>query len=220
MEKTGGKTEAELLNSYSRGKKDHPAVQAPGRKLYETEEQDGTLVAFYHTDHAMRFGIACADCHRREGCISCHDRRPERMRAQAAAARQNDFDAVHARCSSCHSDQACVMCHVQNDPGPFDHGRRTGWALKPYHASLDCAACHPRGKAFAGLTDDCTSCHTSWDAASFKHAVTGQALDEIHGALDCADCHEGRNFATSPSCFGCHPDKTYPASRPGKIVKR
>ncbi len=220
LEKTEGKTDAQLLDGYARGRKDHPPVQAPARKVFATKEQDGTVVAFYHTDHAARFGISCADCHRQEGCISCHDRRPEAMRAQAAAARQQDFESVHARCASCHEGQSCETCHAKSDPGPFDHARRSGWTLKPYHASLACSRCHGAGKSFAGLKRDCAACHKTWDAGSFTHADTGLKLDEIHEALDCADCHEGKDFGKAPSCAGCHPDKAFPQFKPGKLVTR
>jgi len=218
--KTEGKTDAQILGGYTRGRKDHPPVHPPTRKVYGTKEQDGTVVAFYHTDHANRFGIKCADCHRQEGCISCHDKRPAAVREQAAAARKQDFEAVHARCGSCHAEQACETCHAKSDPGPFDHARSSGWALKTYHTSLECSRCHGSGKAFTGLKRECAACHRKWDAGSFTHAVTGLKLDEIHEALDCADCHAGKDFGKTPTCSGCHPDKEFPRFRPGKIVTR
>jgi hypothetical protein len=188
--------------------------------VYATKEQDGTVVAFYHSDHANRFGIKCADCHRQDGCISCHDKRPEKLREQADAAREQDFESVHARCAACHAEQPCETCHATSDPGPFDHARRSGWTLKSYHASLACSRCHGDGKAFTGLKRDCATCHRTWDSGSFTHAVTGLKLDEIHGALDCADCHEGKDFGKAPTCAGCHPDKAFPQFKPGKPVAR
>lgn len=220
IKNTEGKTTAQILDGYTRGRKDHPPVHAPAKKVYETKEQEGTLVAFYHTDHASRFGTKCADCHRQEGCISCHDKRPEKARAQAAAAKSQDFDAVHARCSSCHAERSCESCHVKADPGPFEHARASGWTLKPYHASLECSRCHTGGKAFAGLKPDCAGCHRKWESGSFSHAVTGLKLDEVHEALDCADCHAGRDFGKPPACSGCHEDKAFPTFKPGKHVTR
>lgn len=216
--KTEGKTNAQILDGYQRGRKDHPPVEAPAKKVYTTKEQEASVVAFYHSDHATRFGLKCADCHRQEGCISCHDQRPEKMRREAAAARTRDFDAVHAQCSACHADQSCEKCHVKSDPGPFDHARSSGWALKQYHASLACSGCHGEGRQFTGLKRDCGACHRTWDSKSFVHAVTGLKLDDLHEALSCTDCHPGENFGKAPVCADCHPDKTYPQFKPGKSV--
>lgn len=220
LEKTEGKTDAQILDGYAHGRKDHPPVQAPVKKVYATKEQEGSVVAFYHADHASRFGITCAGCHRQEGCVSCHDKRPEKVRAQAEAARTQDVEALHARCNSCHADQSCDRCHTTSDPGPFEHSRTSGWGLKTYHASLACSRCHGDAKAFTGLKRDCSSCHKKWDSGSFTHAITGLKLDEIHEALDCADCHAGKDFGKAPACSGCHPDRSYPQSKPGKLVAR
>jgi hypothetical protein len=215
-----GKSEAHILEGYARGRKDHPPVQAPAKKVYATKEQDGTLVTFHHTDHAGRFGLACADCHRQEGCISCHDKRPAAVRASAAAARRGDFEALHSRCSSCHAEEACDRCHSASETAPFDHARSSGWPLKPYHASLACSRCHGEGNAFAGLKRDCATCHRAWSAGAFKHSVTGLALDELHEPLDCTECHPGKEYSKTPTCAGCHPDKTHPQSRPGRLVRK
>jgi len=218
--KAEGKTRAQILDGYQRGRKEHPPVNAPEKKVYATKEQEGTVVAFYHTDHANRFGIKCADCHRQEGCISCHDKRPAELQAKAAADRKQDFDAVHARCSSCHEGQSCETCHARSDPGSFDHARTSGWALKAYHQNLACSRCHGEGKAFTGLKRDCAGCHRSWDPGSFVHSVTGLKLDELHVAFDCAECHADKDFGKPPTCAGCHPDKTFPQFKPGKPVRK
>lgn len=216
MEKAEGKTAAQILEGYARGRKDHPPVAAPAKKVYSTKEQDGTLVTFHHSDHAGRFGLSCVSCHRNEGCIGCHDRRPEEARKRTTASVEKDFDALHARCSSCHAEQTCETCHAPKEKGPFDHGQRTGWALRAYHAELACAACHRAGGTFAGLKSECTACHREFESGKFDHAVTGLKLDEVHGGLDCADCHPGKAFGKPPACAGCHADKAYPAFKPGK----
>ena len=218
--KTEGKTAEQILEGFTRGRKDHPPVEAPAKKVYTTHEQDGSVVTFHHADHANRFGIKCVDCHRQEGCIGCHDRRPAEVREKAAAERKTDFDALHARCSSCHADESCDACHAKTEAPPFDHARSSEWGLKSYHASLACSRCHGPGKSFKGLNKDCAACHRKWEAGSFTHAVTGLKLDEMHEALDCADCHAGKDFGKTPTCSGCHPDKEFPRFRPGKIVTR
>jgi hypothetical protein len=215
LEKTEGKTPAQILEGYSHGKKDHPPVVAPDKKVFATKEQEGTVVTFYHGDHSKRFGIECADCHRREGCVSCHDRRPPELRARAATDTL-DFDARHARCSSCHAEQSCEKCHRATEAPPFDHARASGWVLKPYHTRQACSRCHGKAGKFAGLKRECVNCHPSWETGSFVHAVTGLKLDETHSGIDCADCHPKKAFGSPPVCSGCHPDKSYPKFKPGK----
>jgi len=220
LENTEGKTPAQILEGYARGRKDHPPVQAPDRKVYATKEQDGTVVTFYHVDHAKRFGLDCVDCHRQEGCVSCHDKRPPAARTTTRIDVAADFDVRHARCNSCHEGQSCEKCHMATEAPPFDHARASGWALKPYHARQACARCHGTGRTFTGLKRDCVSCHTSWATGSFVHAVTGLTLDEIHAEIDCAECHTGKAFGAPPVCSGCHSDKSYPKDKPGKATRR
>jgi len=215
LEKNSGKTSAQILAEWAKGKKDHPPVPAPEKKVYSTKEQDGTVVTFFHSDHMKRFGLACVDCHRQEGCIGCHDKRPAELRKRATVATPDDFDSRHARCSSCHEAQACTKCHMATEAEPFEHARASGWGLKPYHARLACSRCHGSSRKFAGLKNDCTTCHTAWTADSFTHAVTGLKLDDIHAALDCIECHPGKSFGKPPVCSGCHPDKSYPKFKPG-----
>jgi hypothetical protein len=214
---TTGKTRAQILEDASKAKKDHPPVPVPDKKLYLTREQEGTMVTFYHSDHVKRFGLKCTDCHKREGCISCHDKRPEDAR-KATASGAGDFDARHARCSSCHAEKTCASCHRSSEAPPFDHGRTAGWPLKVYHAVLTCDRCHGAGKTIGKVSGDCTACHKKWESATFNHAVTGLKLDDIHAALDCADCHAERAFAKPPVCVSCHPDKVFPKQKPGKTV--
>ena len=218
LEKVKGKTPAQILEGFARGKKDHPPVPAPEKKVYATKEQDGTVVTFFHNDHAKRFGIQCVSCHRDEGCVSCHDQRPPELRKREPATGPKDFDAHHARCSACHAERTCVTCHTDKEQGPFDHATRAGFALRPYHARLACAKCHGGAGKFTGLKKECTTCHTGFESGKFNHAVTGLKLDDTHGAVECIECHPNRAFGAAPTCAGCHPDKTYPAARPGKLT--
>jgi hypothetical protein len=215
LEKNDKRTSAQILADWAKGKKDHPPVPTPEKKVYLTKEQDGTVVTFFHSDHTKRFRLACVDCHRQEGCISCHDKRPAALRKRATGAAPEDFDSRHARCSSCHEAQLCTKCHMATEAEPFEHGRASGWGLKPYHACLACSRCHGSSRKFAGLKNDCITCHTTWAADSFNHAVTGLKLDDMHAALDCGECHPGKAFGKPPVCSGCHPDKSYPKFRPG-----
>jgi hypothetical protein len=218
MEKVPGKTEAQILEGYARGRKDHPPVPPPEKKVYQTKEQDGTVVTFYHNDHARRFGLTCVSCHSNEGCVSCHDRRPAELRPARPTSGSRDFDTQHARCSSCHAEKICTTCHSAKEAPPFDHGRRSGWALRPYHTKLACAKCHGTSGKFTGLTKECARCHPAFESGKFDHAVTGLRLDDTHSAVDCAECHPNKSFGSAPVCSGCHPDKSYPSSRPGRLT--
>jgi hypothetical protein len=217
LEKTDGKTPEQILEASARGQKEHPQVAAPEKKVYVTKEQEGTLVTFFHSDHAKQFGLPCVDCHRQDGCIGCHDRRPAETRKKISAA-SADFETRHARCSACHEGQECTKCHTAKESQRFEHGRSSGWILKPYHAQLACSRCHGTSGRYAGLKNECTACHPAWAPESFKHALTGLALDEIHAAVDCIECHPGKSFGKPPVCSGCHPDKSYPKFKPGTTV--
>jgi hypothetical protein len=218
LEKVEGKTQAQILDGYTRGRKDHPPVPAPEKKVYVTKGQAGTVVTFFHTDHAKRFGLECVACHRNEGCIGCHDKRSPELRKREPESGPKDFDAHHARCSACHAKETCVTCHAAKEQEPFDHARSSGWALRPYHARLACAKCHGDTGTFPGLKRECLSCHTTFESGKFNHAVTGLKLDDTHSAVDCIECHTNKAFGAAPTCAGCHPDKTYPAFKPGRVA--
>jgi hypothetical protein len=218
IEKTEGKTPAQILEGYARGRKDHPSVPPPVKKVYVTKEKEGTVVTFFHDDHAKRFGLQCVSCHRNEGCVSCHDRRPPELRKREPASSAKDFDAHHARCNACHAHETCVTCHTAKELEPFDHAKNANFALRPYHARLACAKCHGSSGKFVGLKKDCAACHTNFESGKFDHAVTGLKLDETHSAIDCAECHAGKAFGAAPTCAGCHPDKSFPAFKPGKMT--
>ncbi len=218
LENTDGKSDAQILAQATKAQKDHPAVTPPAKKVYATKDQEGTVVTFFHSDHTSRFGLACVDCHRQEGCIGCHDKRSAELRKRTGAESSADFDARHARCNSCHEGQACTKCHTATEAQPFDHGRASGWTLKAYHARLACSRCHGAARKFTGRSSDCTTCHPSWPQESFRHSVTGLKLDETHAALDCNECHPGKSFGKPPVCSGCHDDKAYPKFKPGTIT--
>jgi hypothetical protein len=220
LENTAGKTSEQILNGYARGKKDHPPVLPPVKKVYSTKEQDNTVVTFYHSDHAKVFGKKCVDCHRQGACISCHDKRPPELRARKTGDAQLYFDTRHARCSSCHTDQPCEKCHTTTEAPPFNHARSSGWALKPYHAQLPCSRCHGDTGQFSGLKNACVTCHRSWEVGSFTHAVTGFTLDETHAQFDCIECHLEKAYDKLPTCSGCHSDKSYPKDKPGTVSRK
>jgi len=197
-------------------------IASPVRLLYATSSTNGPFVTFFHRDHSERFGLACAECHRRQNCASCHDRAkvaadtgspPDRRITKAAAP-----GTAHGRCAGCHADEACAACHADGPKEPFDHGRNAGWALNRFHQSLACRSCHQAAGAFKGLDPSCESCHAGWQK-TFDHGKTGLALDDTHREAPCKDCHGSKTFTEPPSCTSCHDDKFYPGDKPVKSVK-
>ena len=106
-------------------------------------------------------------------------------------------------CLSCHTDQhkghfghklsqaSCTKCHDQNHwkLKSFDH-RVTGYPLEGKHFKLNCVACHKQASPkikisdkkfhFAGLKQDCKSCHKSPHLRTFSKENLAKA---------CSDCH-------------------------------
>ena len=53
--------------------KSHVQLKPPVKIVFRTFTTEGKIVTFYHKEHIDRFGLKCADCHKNEVCISCHD---------------------------------------------------------------------------------------------------------------------------------------------------
>ena len=200
--------------------KNHPEVLEPTKLVYQTKSEKGKLVTFYHNDHTSKFGIDCVSCHKQESCIKCHDvNKPTDDKTKTVKTKVN-FEEQHQNCISCHpKTEKCNSCHSDKSLEPFDHSKNTGWVLKSYHSQLTCNKCHGSQIPYKKLNNQCTNCHVGWNNETFKHLVTGLELDETHVEFDCGDCHEGEDFSKKPSCEGCHDDKTFPESKPGKLVK-
>jgi len=195
-------------------KKTHAKVTAPDKIKYETPEAEGAMVDFFHTDHIELFGVACKDCHLDEGCIKCHDKRPE---TKKVLVEKEDF---HETCSNCHdTDDNCMGCHSDEEGEGFNHLKRTGFDTAKIHSKLECGKCHTEPGSFKGLDRRCEDCHDDWPPEDFNHEVTGLILDEIHTDLDCDICHSDDDYSKL-NCADCHGDEvTYPDIIPGEIVE-
>ena len=196
------------------------------------EGRNGSLCADCHStvawstptfDHLAVAGFPLRGGHKGLSCQDCHNSR--------------DFhDLDGADCVGCHrSDDVhetrngddCASCHVVASwrTTDFDHESRTGVALPPGHAALDCGACHtgnindalPRscGGCHAServhkgqLGVQCENCHvaTDWTAnVWFEHDLTSFPLMGSHAELACDRCHASAAFHDADSdCVACH----------------
>jgi hypothetical protein len=176
--------------------------------------------AFDHSFFPLTGGhtaLDCAQCHAggvytglSQDCYSCHTANYQSAPGHLA----NNFP------------QDCTQCHTVSawTPASFDH---SFFPLTGGHTALDCAQCHAGG-VYAGLSQDCYSCHTpdyqsapghlannfphdctqchavsGWTPATFDHSFF--PLTGGHTALDCAQCHAGGVYAgLSTDCYSCH----------------
>ncbi len=193
-------------------KTQHPTVEEPTKVIKTTSYNAGRTVTFYHNQHTGMFGLECQTCHSNEGCVRCHDK------TGRAAATTRTLEQKHSACSKCHNTKSqCGFCHTEAPQAPFDHARRTGFAMNRFHARLACTSCHKVPGRFTGLTRDCAGCHKSWAAGGFNHSHAGLTLDEIHASFECVDCHSSKDYAEK-SCRKCHDDKSWPKDKPGTPV--
>ncbi len=199
--------------------KDHPIILEPTKLVYETKFDKGKFVTFYHDDHTKKFGLNCTSCHKQESCTKCHDVNNRNKHKNQKVVTKKTFEEQHKNCISCHSKtENCSNCHNEKTLEPFDHEKKTGWALSKYHINLSCVKCHGSKLPYNKLDNKCSSCHQVWNSENFKHSITGLQLDEIHMELSCEDCHIENNFSVKPSCNNCHDNYSYPKQKPGKLV--
>jgi len=148
-------------------------------------------------------------------CYSCH-------RADYAAATSPPHQGFPRDCEQCHSS----FMEDWRAPG-FRHPDR--FPLTGAHAGLSCEQCHAGG--YTGASADCYSCHradyqaardpnhvagrlpttcqvchstSSWQPASFDHALTGFPLEGAHRAVACEQCHSSGYQGTPADCVSCH----------------
>jgi hypothetical protein len=200
-------------------KKIYPKVEIPSKMIYQTKNENGKIVTFFHDEHANKFGFKCVDCHQDQNCGKCHD---QKKKAKPGAPLQinerRSMNDLHRPCFTCHSNDKCGVCHSDKPKAAFDHAASAGWPLGKFHVKLSCQKCHGNGNKFKKLDNNCVACHKNWNMKTFNHKKTGLALDETHSGFDCGDCHIDKNFGKKPSCKNCHDDKSYPANKPGKTI--
>jgi hypothetical protein len=198
------------------------------------------------TPHAPNVSPTCTTCHTSNNWVSKtfnHDRTAFPLagrHAQTPCASCHKAPATRvkppsATCAACHADphkggftQDCGSCHTEKGfaDAPFDHVKRTGFALDEGHAQLTCAACHknltkaPGSKAmravdFRGLATTCVTCHAdphtaelgtsceschtvrSFAVTSFTHPAERAFFVGPHATATCAACHTPRGAPES-----------------------
>lgn len=157
--------------------------------------------------------VACFECHKKQEkwsfrnvgktCVDCHKNIHKSTISQTYYPEEN-----------------CKICHTENrwNEVSFDHSK-TNFKLTGQHISASCRACHfdeskplTEQQKFAGLSSNCTNCHTdnhygqfekngitdcnechgteNWTASKFNHDNTAFKLDGKHRDVACAKCHK------------------------------
>ncbi|TFH01687.1 MAG: hypothetical protein E4H13_04200 [Calditrichales bacterium] len=220
---TGVKTEKASVDTTDILGVEHPAIPEPDKLVYQTGSEKGRLVTFYHDEHIQVFDLTCVNCHIKENCKRCHQ--PAKDIAARAALNntpknlKKSEEAHHQACYGCHARDKCAICHSEKTRDRFDHAKRSGWGLNPYHQKVACDNCHGNLLAKKKVNKNCDSCHSGWNSATFNHKVTGLVLDENHIESGCEDCHIDRKFDLRPNCENCHDNEIkYHAKVPGRKI--
>lgn len=169
----------------------------------------------------------CGQCHKnyevrqfepvQTDCFSCHS-----QDYYATVAPNHPMNKFSKDCSTCHDTRA-INWRSQN----IDH---SFFPLTGGHSKPGCFDCHSSA-SFAGLSQDCYSCHrpdyeatlnpnhvagnfskdcktchtiNGWVPASFDHNLTAFPLTGRHTTVNCASCHTQGYAGTPKECVSCH----------------
>ncbi len=160
-------------------------------------------------DHdATRFALAGP--HKEAACEDCH----KRDKAGGAVA----FVGTSMQCKDCHDDvhggqfasggktAQCDDCHMVVKDfliKPFEHDKKTRFALTGKHTAVDCASCHRKVEGPTGPTvhyrlgqPACADCHNNphGDRLVSAASAIGKRLDP----RDCAACHSTASWSEIP----------------------
>lgn len=178
--------------------------------------------AFEHRDEATRNIEACATCHTRTSCETCHGGGRPTIAYQLPMPREGGPRGVEIEqvlvvgheptffdrhgtaaaigvpdCTGCHQERECVDCHDGVErPGfhPLDFVARHG--AEAYATRTECSTCHAR-EAF------CRDCH-----AGVGLAASGRSDAAFHDAQpDWLLAHGQAARQNLESCVGCHQER-------------
>lgn len=158
----------------------------------------------------------CANCHKEDFCVGCHD-----GRVRPRSIHPSDYLNMHAtearlatqKCTSCHREQSfCLSCHqrlgvsMSGPPGVREAGRfhppKTEWSDAPRRAG------HHAFEAMRNL-NACVSCHIERDCVV------------CHGGQGIGGGFNPHNAGFSNSCasqFGRNPRPCFVCHEPGASV--
>ena len=155
-----------------------------------------------HAEPASARPQACATCHTRESCLSCH--RPDPSRASLGTGyHPSGFLARHpaaaysrqTQCADCHNTRAfCQTCHVQ--AGVTANGRLRGGF---HDAQPNFIVGH--GQAARQSLESCVSCHAERDCLTC-HSATGGRRFNPHGPGFDAERLKRKNPEMCTVCHG------------------
>ncbi len=211
-----------------------------------------------HVDpHADSLGMDCERCHSQiswepQGLVGEHARTRFPLSGSHviaaceschAGAPAGEFRGAPLQCEACHQAalaQATNPDHVANgwvsdcqrchNPSTWNNANvdHSFFPLVGGHGGLDCTQCHTTPGSFAGLSQDCYSCHSSDFSGAPDHVaqnyphdctqchrITGWTpavvdhsffpLSAGHSGLSCNQCHSGGTFTgLSTDCYSCH----------------
>lgn len=154
--------------------------------------------------------------HQNVPCIDCHI--------------DDVYDTAPILCEGCHDapvdhviemNSNCGYCHVTTGwtPAEYDHnifpltGAHEAFLCTDCHIGgtligtpTDCIDCHAEPSNHAGLSRDCTQCHSTstFSSSTYRHPRIPEHYPRGEKRLDCVDCHR-RTYA-SYTCMGsgCH----------------
>lgn len=92
--------------------------------------------------------------------VKCHDVNRKNNDKPIKVITKKTFEEQHKNCISCHKKtENCSRCHSNKVLEPFDHAKKTGWALNKYHINLSCVKCHSTTQPHKKVDNKCLSCH-------------------------------------------------------------
>lgn len=145
---------------------------------------------------------ACAECHSRDYCKSCHDNYATHLKSWWANHYQDAMIRL-AECQICHRPDYCVSCHKK--AVPKNHDDKWGASHWENVDLTTCNQCH--------TLNFCKTCHTRKAPTSHSsikdHAGMKPEREKqcgvCHGEKSCETCHHGPQ-RTESSCMSCHRD--------------
>ncbi|KAF2988856.1 hypothetical protein MJC1_04073 [Methylocystis sp. MJC1] len=191
----------------------------------------------------VKFERQCEKCHepfsratQSNLCLECHKEIASDRRTRSRF-HGKQSDALNLDCRACHTEHKGRTTDImQLDPERFDHNL-TNYRLVDSHKTVECNACHARGKPFhktgsqcvdchkkadphkGRLGDRCENCHspTIWrNVKAFDHGKTKFPLIGAHKDVACATCHTGELYKDlSQACVSCHRIQDIHADRYG-----